>query len=143
MKFSKKIEEIKNREENKGKIVLVRCGIFFIATGNDAILLNKLYGLKVTCFKEKTCKVGVPVSFALKYIELIEKDGYGYSLFDYDKETKELELKYQYQGKENTEEKTCKECKECPNYKESCTYGNINIYELLEQRKGRQYEDEQ
>ena len=28
MKFSKQIEEIKNREENKGKIVLIRCGIF-------------------------------------------------------------------------------------------------------------------
>lgn len=72
MKFSKKIEEIKNKEENKGKIVLVRCGIFFIATGNDAILLNKLYGLKVTCFKENICKVGVPVSFLLKYLDLIE-----------------------------------------------------------------------
>ena len=143
MKFSKKIEEIKNREENRGKIVLVRCGIFFTATGTDAILLNKLYGLKVTCFKEKICKVGVPVSFALKYLDLIEKDGYGYSLYDYDKETKELELKYQYQGKENIEKRTCKECKECPNYKESCTYSNISIYELLEQRKERLQNNEQ
>ena len=46
MKFSKKIEEIKNREENREKIVLARCGIFFIAIGTDAILLNKLYEKK-------------------------------------------------------------------------------------------------
>ena len=143
MKFSVKVEEIKNREENKGKIVLIRCGIFFIATGTDAILLNKLYSLKVICFKEKTCKVGIPVSFVLKYLELIEKDGYGYALYEYDKETKELELKYQNKGRENIEQKTCKNCRECPNYKESCTYSNINIYELLEQRKGKNQEDEQ
>ena len=41
MKFSKKIEQIKSQAENKGKIVLIRCGIFFTAIGTDAILLNK------------------------------------------------------------------------------------------------------
>lgn len=142
MKFSKKIEEIKNKEENKGKIVLVRCGIFFIATGNDAILLNKLYGLKVTCFKENVCKVGVPVSFLLKYLDLIERDEYSYILYDYEKDTKQLISQYQYEGKLNTEEKSCKQCEECPSYK-GCTYSNINIYELLEQRKGEQTKDEQ
>ena len=84
MKFSKQIEEIKNEEENKGKIVLIRCGIFFIATGSDAVLLNKLYGLKVICFQEGVCKVGIPVSFALKYLEMLEKDQYGYILYDYE-----------------------------------------------------------
>lgn len=143
MKFSKRIEEIKNKEENKGKIILVRCGIFFIAIGNDAILLNKLYGLKVTCFKENVCKVGIPVSFALKYLELIEKDEYSYILYDYEKETKQLIVLYTFEGKINTEEKTCKQCKECPNYKESCTYSNINIYELLKQREERQQKNEQ
>ena len=38
MKFVQKVKELK--KENKGKIVLVRCGIFVIATGKDAILLN-------------------------------------------------------------------------------------------------------
>lgn len=42
MKFAKEIKEIKTKEENKGKIVLVRCGAFVVAIGNDAILLNKL-----------------------------------------------------------------------------------------------------
>ena len=142
MKFSKKFEEIKNREENKGKIVLIRCGIFFIAIGTDAVLLNKLYGLKVTCFKENICKVGIPVSFALKYLELIEKDNYSYILYDYEKNTKELIPQYKFKGEINTEEKTCKQCKECAHYKESCIYSNINIYELLEQRKGKQKENE-
>ena len=143
MKFSKRIEEIKNKEENKGKIVLVRCGIFIIAIGNDAILLNELYGLKVTCFKENICKVGIPVSFVLKYLDLIEEKGYSYVLYDYGKDTKELIPQYRFdEGQINTEEKTCKQCKECPNYK-GTSYSNINIYELLEQRKERQQKDGQ
>ena len=146
MKFSKKFEEIKNREENKGKIVLIRCGIFFIAIGNDAVLLNRLYGLKVTCFKENVCKVGIPVSFISKYLDILEEDGYSYILYDYDKNTKELIEKYKFEGKLNTEQENCKTCKECAHYKPSCAYGNINIDELLKKReasKEGQVKDEQ
>ena len=140
MKFAQKVKELK--KENKGKIVLVRCGIFVIATGEDAILLNQLYGLKVTCFEESVCKVGMPVSFILKYLELIEDEGYGYVLYDYGKDTKELVKQYKFEGKENTETKKCNNCKECEHYKGSC-YSNVNIYELLEKKRERQQKDEQ
>lgn len=143
MKFSERIEEIKNEKENEGKIILVRCGIFVIAIGNDAILLNELYGLKVTCFKENICKVGIPVSFVLKYLELIEEKGYGYVLYDYGKNTKELVKQYNFDGKKNTKKENCKNCKDCINYKGSCQYSNMNIYEILEQRKGKTGEHEQ
>ena len=137
MKFTKKVKELKIKEENKGKIVLIRCGIFVVATGEDAILLNRLYGLKVTCFEEKVCKVGMPVSFLLKYLELIEKDGYGYILYDYEKNTKELSSQYEFDGKENIETEKCKNCKECVYYK-GCSYSNISINELLEKKKEMQ-----
>lgn len=137
MKFSEKMEELKNKEENKGKIVLVRCGIFVIAIGNDAMLLNNLYGLKVTCFKENICKVGVPVGSILKYLDLIEENGYSYILYDYGKNTKELISQYKFEGKENPKQEKCKECIECPNYKSGCKYSNISIYDLLEERKKR------
>ena len=142
MRFAKKVKELKNKEENKGKLVLVRCGIFVIATGEDAILLNKLYGLKVTCFEEDVCKVGMPVSFILKYLELIEEEGYGYVLYDYGKDSKELVEQYKFEGKENTETKKYLNCKECEHYKCGC-YSNINIYELLEQKRERQQKYEQ
>lgn len=32
MRFVTKVKELKNKEENKGKLVLIRCGIFVIAT---------------------------------------------------------------------------------------------------------------
>ena len=142
MRFAKKVKELKNKEKNKGKLVLVRCGIFVIATGEAAILLDKLYGLKVTCFEEEVRKVGMPVSFILKYLELIEEEGYGYVLYDYGKDSKELVEQYKFEGKDNTEKEKCKSCKECDYYK-GCSYSNISINELLEKKKERQLKDEQ
>lgn len=108
MKFAKKVKELKSLKENKGKIVLIRCGIFVIATGEDAILLNKLYGLKVTCFQKNECKVGMPVGVILKYLELIEEEGYGYVLYDYGKDSKELVEKYKFEGKKIQKKKNAK-----------------------------------
>lgn len=141
MKFSKKMEEIKNREENKGKVVLVRCGIFVVAIGNDAILLNKIFGLKVTCFKENVCKVGIPVSYALKYLDMLEEKGYSYVLYDYAKETKELIDKYKYEGQPNYEEEECKECKKCERYVENNVYNTTNLFDIIEKRKERQQDN--
>ena len=91
MRFLKRIEKIKL--ENKDKIVLARCGAFVVAIGNDARVLSKVFGLKRTCQKKEVCKVGIPVTYTLKYLELIKDKGYGYVLYDYSKETKESKLK--------------------------------------------------
>ena len=140
MKFAEKIEEIIAKE--KGKVVLVRCGIFFILIGKDALLLNKLYGLKVVCFKKSVCKVGMPVNSVLKYLERLEEDGYSYVMYDYDKETKELVPKYCFdEGKTNPEEESCKNCEECPCYNKGGMYDDGNIYEILERRKGKRQEN--
>lgn len=142
MKFAKIMEEIKNKEENKGKIVLARCGAFIIAIGNGAILLSKLYGLKLTCFQAQVCKVGIPVTHTLKYLELIEKSGYSYILYDYDKETKKLKPKYNYEGTINTEKNSNIDCVSCSYYIEHNTYNNIDIFELLKQRQDRNNKNE-
>ena len=62
--------------QNKEKIVLVRLGAFYIATGRDAILLHTRLNLKVTCFKNNICKVGIPVNSLDKYLEKIDKTKY-------------------------------------------------------------------
>ena len=73
MRFLKRVEKIKL--ENKNKIVLARCGAFVVAIGNDARLLSKMFGLKKTCQKKGVCKVGIPVTYILKYLKLIEDKG--------------------------------------------------------------------
>lgn len=51
MNFLKIVEEIQKEEGNKGKLVMVKCGVFFVGIGKDAIALNKILGLKLTCIK--------------------------------------------------------------------------------------------
>ena len=68
---------------------------------------------------------------------------YGYVLYDYEKNTKNLIPKHNYNGILNTEEKNCKECKNCERYVEHNLYDTVNLFEAIEQRKGMQAKDEQ
>lgn len=56
MKYTELLQQL--QEENKGHIILMKNGIFFIAIGKDALELNKLLGLKLTCMRRGLCKVG-------------------------------------------------------------------------------------
>ena len=81
MKFVERCEELEEKEE--GYIVLVRKGIFFTAIGKSAIELNKLFGLKPTCIKTRTCKCGIPVNSINKYLSMLKSKGYKTVIYDY------------------------------------------------------------
>ena len=49
MKFVQEIEKL--QKENEGSLIFAKNGIFFVAIGKDAIILNEELGLKVTCRK--------------------------------------------------------------------------------------------
>ena len=74
------------QKENKGKIVLIRNGIFYCGIGKDAVLMNNVLGYIPVCFKENVCKCGIPVN--------------GIEIVDYNKEEKTdkkiVELKGNY-----------------------------------------------
>ena len=59
MGFSKMMKLLQTKE--KGKIVFCNIGNFYVAIGKDAVLLNELIDIKVSCFKEEVCKVGFPI----------------------------------------------------------------------------------
>ena len=88
MSFSKMFDLL--REKEHGKVVFVKCGHFYIAIEEDVVLLNDLLGLKCTCFRDNTCKVGVPVNSIEKYISKLQELRYGYVVYDYDKTNIEL-----------------------------------------------------
>ena len=73
MKFTESLEEFQKLEENKGKVILAKCGIFMVAIGKDAVLLHKILGLNVTCLKSGVCKVGIPLTHMVLYINDIER----------------------------------------------------------------------
>ena len=50
MKFVQEIEKL--QKENEGSIIIAKNGIFFVAIGKDAIILNEELGLKLTCMRK-------------------------------------------------------------------------------------------
>ena len=58
MEFSKIIELL----QEKGKIILVNAGSFYIARGKDVILLHNLLDLKLNCLEIEVYKVGFPIN---------------------------------------------------------------------------------
>ena len=61
------------KERDKEKLLIIGLGAFYIAIGEDAVLLHEKLGLKCTCFKNHICKVGIPRNSIGKYIKEIEK----------------------------------------------------------------------
>ena len=101
MGFSKMMELLQKR--NKGKIILCNAGNFYIAIGKDAVLLNNLIGLKLSCLKQEICKVGFPINTLEKYTEIISEKGYSYIVYFFNQEKEELEIITQYNGKYKNE----------------------------------------
>ena len=74
------------QDKDSSKVVLIKLGHFYIATGRDAVLLHKKLNLKCTCFKNNICKVGIPVNSLEKYVEKFNQMQYSYIIYDYDKQ---------------------------------------------------------
>ena len=140
MKFLEMVEDLQKEEKNQNKIILVKCGVFFVAIGKDALLLHEILGLNVTCIKPGICKVGIPISNCIKYTDKLEKLGYGYTLYDYNSKNKKVEAKYEFDGKANTEKEKNMGCKDCKYYQKQNPYDSIYIFDILEERKRKQEE---
>ena len=120
MSFSKMLEILK--EKNKGKMVLIKIGAFYVATGEDAVLLHNKLDLKCTCFKNQECKVGFPMNALDKYTEKLDKLKYSYIVYDYDKTKNELIEICKKIGKNNNEKNkniNCLLCKGVNQYSDS------------------------
>ena len=89
------------QKKNHGKIVICNMGNFYISIGKDAILLNRLINLKVSCFKPEICKVGFPINSLEKYTDLLVQKRYSYIVYYFDQEKEELQILEDYEGKYN------------------------------------------
>ena len=88
MSFSQMLEILQDKDSSK--VILIKLGHFYIATGRDAVLLHKKLNLKCTCFKNNICKVGIPVNSLEKYVEKFNQMQYSYIIYDYDKQANEI-----------------------------------------------------
>lgn len=124
------------QRKDKGKIILVNSGSFYIARGKDAVLLHNILNLKVSCMEAEICKVGFPISSLDKYTQLIEEEQYSYIVYNYDNKIGKLKVIKQFQGKNiNTREEEKLNCYICTNtvkmYKKNDIYiqAVANLYE--------------
>lgn len=113
MAFSQMLDLLKQKE--KGTIVFIKIGTFYIATGEDAVLLHNKLELKCTCFKMNICKIGFPVNSLDKYVEKLNKTNYAYVIYDFDKEKVELKEIIRKKGKYNKAEVKNTNCILCGN----------------------------
>lgn len=102
--------------KDKGHIILANAGNFYIARGKDALILNEILGLKLTCLECEICKVGFPKNSLEKYMQKIEKKDYSYIVYNYDNVFNKLEVIKRYDGKNKNELKEDrKNCYICTN----------------------------
>ena len=139
MGFSRMIELLQLK--NKGKIVICNAGNFYIAVGKDAVLLNNLLNLKVTCFRTEICKVGFPINSLEKYTDLIQQKEYSYIVYYFDKEKSNLEILEQYVGKNKNEIKeeniNCYMCKKSTKYYKKEDKYILAVAKLYEKEEGK------
>ena len=124
------------QRKDKGKIILVNSGNFYIARGRDAVLLHNILNLKVNCMEAEICKIGFPLNSLDKYTQLIEKEQYSYIVYNYDNKIGRLNIIKKYNGnKINTIKKEKINCYICTNtikmYKKNDIYiqAVANLYE--------------
>lgn len=111
MSFSNMLEVLQEKYDEK--VIFVKSGVFYIATGRDAIFLNKELGLKCVCFKKQICKIGVPENSIEKYLEKLDKLNIGYIVYVLDNKKEELIVKYKKDGRYHNETKLNKNCLDC------------------------------
>ncbi len=117
MKFVEVVKTL--QEQNTKKIILVKNGIFFVAIGKDALILSDQIGLKRTCMKEKLCKVGFLVKSSEKYIKILQEKNLSFGLYVIDKKDEKIEEIYTYEGNNIEEKRTCLNCEECMQKKDT------------------------
>ena len=137
MRFCDLVEVLQQKDE--GYIVFVNSGAFYIAVGKDALLLNKILDLKLSCMNKKVCKVGFPKNALNKYKTLLMRHKYCFVVYELDfakSDIKEIE-KYEGQLKNEIKE-THKDCYICKHELNGYTEKEnkyIKVYQNLRKRE--------
>lgn len=79
-KILKRYNELKKQDNSK--IYLFKIGIFYNIFNEDADLLSKALGLKITTLSSDLYKVGFPISKIEKYTKLLENKSIKFEIID-------------------------------------------------------------
>ena len=132
------VKYLEKAEENKGYLILVRCGAFFVSIGANAVILSNDLGLNTICMVKGICKVGIPTNSIYDYIKRMEKLNYSFVIYNYSKDEmiengKKYAEMYRNKGEYVDKSQININCEECEKYKK--VYDNMNIFEELRRLK--------
>ncbi len=130
MKYLDLMEKLQKSQENQGSIVMMKNGIFFVGVGKDAIILNNLLGLKLTCMKDGLCKVGFQTRSIEKYVNKLQETNKSFVIYNYDRTKNQEEEIIRIKAEPVFEQKRCMNCDECNNKLE--TTDEINVKNLTD-----------
>ena len=122
MSFKKIVEEIQNKEENKGFLILIRCGVFFVGVGKDAVILTEKLGITNICFSEGICNSGVPVNKIDKILAKIIDANISVAIYEYNPKGVEKGIADKYKLLRRIvirpieEVRKCLQCEKCMYY---------------------------
>ena len=122
MSFYELVQTLKAKNPNK--LIFVRCGVFFTCIGKDAIIAEKILGLRRTCFSKQICKCGIPALYTEKNLDKLEEKlknvDYGILIYNemeegkFEYNNKKYGLIWEHKGNKIIEEKrkslNCLEC---------------------------------
>ena len=122
------------QEKNNQRVVLIKTGIFYIATGKDAIFLNKVLKLKCTCFSENVCKVGIPETSLPKYLERLDRLNVSYIVYLFNNEKEMLVEECRNDGEYHKEKRPNQNCLLCSGLRRYSEDKYMNAFrKMLEQ----------
>lgn len=122
MSFKKIVEKLQNAEENKGFLILVRCGVFFTGIGKDAIILTEKLGITNVCFSDGICKSSIHVCRIDKILPKIISKNISVAIYEYNpkgidgKNGEKYELLRRIAMSPIKETRKCLECTKCMYY---------------------------
>ena len=111
MSFSNMLQIL--QEKNKEKIVLIKLGVFYVATGRDAIFLSKEFGFKCVCFKKQICKIGIPETRIEHYLYKLQKLNIAYIVYHFKDKNQILVEKFKNDGEYHKIKDNNKNCLIC------------------------------
>ena len=132
--FLNMVKDLEKFEENKGYLILVRCGAFFVAIGANAVILSNEVGLNTICMVKGICKVGIPLNSIYDYIKRLEHLNKSFVIYNYSKDEmidngKKYSEMYRNNGEYVDKMRIAITCETCEKYKR--VYDNVTIFEEL------------
>lgn len=121
LSFKKIVESLQQEEENQNFLILIRCGVFFVGIGKDAVILAEKLGLTNICFTEGVCKCGIPVNRMDKMLRKIIDNDISVVIYEYspkglENSSEKYKLLRRIVMKPVEESRRCLNCEKCIYY---------------------------